>query len=258
MKKPTLLFICLISLCCRKQNGTSLPDDRLGTVYDRVVEIGEKLTIYDSTTLDDSLHFFNPPANRLYEWSVSPNDGSVSLGGSYETGRADVLFSHAGSYSISAVFRDPISHLLLGKTDTTTIVVTTDTLRRIQAFYRNDSLVVTTGIYGSASQRSLSLTLSTVKEYDFNPLYSNFLEATIAYNNISFVFSDSILLTTYPFAYKYGGKARAVESFLFPYVPGDIFPLAITWLDKTYYGTIEADTLGRVHVSWQNGVVSFQ
>ena len=256
MKTISILAFCLLALACKKQAAAPESGHLLGVSGELTVKIDQLLTIYDSTALHDSLLYLYPPGgNPTYRWSIVPDDKTVTVGGLNPLGRADLLFTHAGSYSITAVMLDSATGKVLGYTNTRTITVVPDTLRPAQHIDPSDSLLVT---IVKQSGSIAELNFSTAKQYDYYYPYtaleyqSNFVDDS----TISIVFTDSIQLVTYPRAYGYGIKGKVIGSDAFTYSVGTNYGLKITWLDKTYSGMLKVDGAGKFGVSWQNAVVS--
>jgi hypothetical protein len=258
MKKTFSLVCILFALCCKKQADSSSTDGDHVLVFggNSSIKIGQKINIYDSTVIHDSLSFAYPPTNRLYEWSVKPDNGTVFFSGNYQYGIGNVLFTRAGDYSISAEIFDSATHKRVGTTRPIGITVSTDTLHATQAIDRNDSLSIDVVQFGSASRPIAAFGMSTAKEYDYGHSTGFDMKVTDDPATLFLVFSDSVRLQTYPFAYG-TTRSQVYGNAFIGCAPGESQQLNITWLDKTYYGTLKTDSSGKISVAWQNGVISF-
>jgi hypothetical protein len=261
MKKITLFLLLTLSIMACKKDASSPAGINILKDYDQsVVKVGQRISFYDSTAIRDSIDFVDPPGNHLYVYTVKPDDHSVSFGGDYQKGIGTMLFSHAGTYDISAEILDSATHKRVGGTRSLVITVSTDTLHDAQAIDRSDSLT----FYGIATYKDgtgqpiLELVMSTAKEYDYNQPYAGIdYKITPDAGGFSVLFSDSVRLYSYPYAPEGGIHSKVQEGILIPYSPGTTQQLKITWLDKTYSGTFTTDNNGKVRINWPGEVVSF-
>jgi hypothetical protein len=250
-----LVSTALILSSCHKETN---PRTHLLGVFtvDRIIKIHQAVGIYDSTALHDSLDFVDPPASRTYQWKISPDDDAVTFSDHYKNGRAAIIFGHSGDYRISADIYDSLGLKLTGHTNTMAITVVNDTLYPAQSIQPNDELTIRTTAVGELGSISteLQLIMTSLKSYDYYPPYTRFVYTdNSTTGNYSFVFSDSIQLSSYPFAFGYGTKSPVQGVLDMPGLTiGIPANLSITWLGKTYTGTVTLYN-GRVYsYNWDN------
>jgi hypothetical protein len=240
-------FFALIALSCRKASVTGATD-RLALAYqpDNTIKLNQAVTIYDSTALNDSLKYADPPGNRVYHWIISPTDDSALISGpSYTRGLAVIIFNRQGSYQVTAEIDDSSGQHLIGHTKPYTINVTADTLYRTLPLQTNDQLTLTRINYldnNTASYATgMQFTLSTTDQYDNYPELTQLDFITNYGNNgSSFVFSDSVYLNSFPYAWTNDAPAQVTGEAisLSGFAPGVTESLGITWLNQTYTGSI--------------------
>ena len=239
---------------------TSVATDRLAMAFQQynMIKLNQAVTIYDSTALNDSTKYVNPPAGRLYHWMITPADDSAVISGPYYTrGIAVITFNRPGSYQVTADIDDSSGKHLIAHTDLYAINVTADTLYHALPIQANDQLIVQrinfTSNYLSSYASGMQFTLSTAGEYDNYPDLVQFSFTTNSTNNSNaFVFSDSLYLTTFPFAWTsdtlstvFGGVIS-----LNGFAPGITENLSITWLNQTYTGTITQTAAYQFTFDW--------
>lgn len=256
--KRSLIFLSmtLLILCysCHKETAavSASHSPVLGVEWgERTIEIDQAVTVYDSTNLRDSAVFFHPPTDHVYQWTISPDDTQAVFSGNYKNGVAQVFFKRSGSYQLSAQIYDTQGSLI-GHTDTTTIMVTADTLYPAIAVQPNDELSLGKGFYYSDGDSTfITCILSTLKAYPVGYQFQ------FANNDFSFIFSDSLTLPTWP-TFLYNGEYSPVEQFFyFSGIPfGATQSISFTWLNKTYTGSITTDNSGRPTINWDNSGAS--
>lgn len=260
--KKVFVFLFIPGIVACKKNGADSAHHILAASYSEVsIKTGQEITIYDSTGADpiDSLFFFDPPTNRLYEWTIKPDDGSVSPGGKYQNGVGDFLFRHAGKYALSAVIFDSATHRRIDATPSIVITVSSDTLQRAQAFDPGDSLFLSYSEISRGTSPALIWGMESAKEYYYHAPSAGFvITGSADPQTYSLFFSDSISLYTYPFAHQTGTKAKVGGIFGMIGQPGTSRQFNITWLGKTYSGRLDYNNEGKVTVDWHNGVVSIR
>ena len=276
LPKQKLYFAILLVLSfysCQKQDADSPQEIHLlGAGNDeRVAKINQSMTFYDATDIDDSIEFVHPPTDKFYRWSVVPNNGCATITTTHN-GFVKVNFTCSGAYQISAAIYDSLNQTLIGKTNDITINVTTDTLHPSQAIYSDDVLDVKAGLAKSWTEphtpnNSLPddvwvyLNLSTTKLYNYFSPYTRFnFTSQNANTTYTYTFADSILLTTYPFLYAYGSTSKVSGWIdMKGLVIGVPATLKVTWLGKTYSGTVTLINNSQYTLTWDNsGAVKIQ
>ncbi len=263
MKKtlPVLIFAGLTMFSCKKHADDPPGAHLLGFRSDRLIKINQIAIIYDSTAIRDSIDFIKPPTSRLYEWKITPETNAAVWGGSYKNGLGSVAFSRSGNYQVMANIYDSATHNFLARTNTETVRVGTDTLFPSYSIYADDVLKISPGFFtesinGGPRTVGLQLICSTTRAYGF---YVDFQRtSSTGNNNYSFVFSDSLRLTTYPFTAGYNGTTQVQQALDLPgFTSGMTVSLNITWLNKVYSGTLTLSGSG-YNINWDNsGAVKF-
>jgi hypothetical protein len=268
MKKtlPALLFVFagLTMIACRKHAADPPGNHLLGFLSDRLIKIRQTVEIYDSTAIRDSIDFIKPPTSRLYEWKITPETNFTVGGDSYKNGIAIMIFTRPGNYHVMANIYDSATHNFLARTSTVEVMVGTDTLFPSYSIYADDVLQLsprfsTGSTNGGPFITGLQLICSTTRSYDYSEPYMAFESTSSTGNNsYSFVFPDSLRLTSYPFAMGYNSMTQVHEALDLPGFTGNMtVSLNITWLKKTYSGTLTMN--GQEHtINWDNsGAVKF-
>ena len=270
-------FFCT-SLSCRKEVNNTTPSDLLATIGERTIKVNQAIYLYDSTFVDDgwpgddSLNFISPPPSRVYNWTITPADDLASFSGPYKQGVAYLTFNHSGNYQVSAKMYDSLGQRLIGHTDTFSVNVVSDTLYQYLAIHPDDQLLLSpAGFYNPDDTISagIGFNISTLESYPYAPM--GFLQVIgytgysfqVTQNNASFVFSDSLVLLGFPFAYGINKSGSLIQEFGIPNVPYGIPQnLSITWLGKTYTGTFTiyktSNPANQFTYTWDNsGPVKF-
>ena len=244
------LFITLAFCACHKPSPPADPNQHyLGiATIDRIIKINQAVRVFDSTALSDqdSLAYFNPPTNRIYVWSVTPECNSISYGGDYEHGRADIIFHCPGTYHISAKVYDSLTHHLLATTHPVDIRVLPDTLLPAWPLQAGDTILIRPGRYTLWEHPYTHLDFFTTKKYDYAyPATRLKFTVDTSSDPYSINFTDSVHLTTFPFVAlydrtpEYGVKTNAMDITSLPDFPRDVpVHLSVTWLGITYQGSI--------------------
>ena len=243
MKTIITGFLLLILSSCHKENHTG--GDHLLGVYteERIIKIHQAIGIYDSTALSDSLDFVDPPVNTIYRWKISPADASATFSDRYKNGRAAIIFEHSGIYKISADIYDSLGLHLTGHTNTIAITRANDTLFPAQAIQPDDGLTIRTTAVGELGSTitTLQLVLTTVKSYDYGYPYTQFEytdHSTPGNYSLSFALYSRPPGTPIPLP-RHGTKSQAFGTLILDNLTiGVPVNLSITWLGKTYTGTI--------------------
>jgi hypothetical protein len=253
----------LMALSCRKASVTPATDG-LALAYqpDNTIKLNQAVTIYDSTALNDSLKFVDPPGNRVYHWTMTPADDSAVISGPFYTrGIAVIIFNRPGSYQVVADIDDSTGQHLIGHTKPYTINVTADTLYRALPLQANDQLTLTRNNYLDDNTLSyasgMQFTLSTTDLYDNYPSLSQLDFTTNNGNNEnSFVFSDSVYLSSFPFAGPSDapGQVSGGVITLSGFTPGVTESLSITWLNQTYTGSITETSPFQFTYNWPTNI----
>jgi hypothetical protein len=267
-----VIFI-LGALSCKKQVDNVKTNDtsqgKLAFIYGNQVRIDQACIIYDSLFIKDSTDFFFPPGGRLYEWKTIPDNGCGSLTGYYKNGLPTFIFHCAGTYGVTATIYDSLTKEQIGHTDTVYLTVSTEILQPFQAIQSDDTLTVAPWVikgYPHATAVSLGpaepyirLTMATSKLYDYSYPYTTFdVTTTSSAGNYSFVF-NKIILPSYPFAIGGGNNKWVYGTIeLKDLHPGTPAGISITWLGKTYTGSITLVNNTQYSLSWINsGAVIF-
>src|SRR5580704_13581130 len=95
--------------------------------------INESILVIDNTIIAQ------PIGNKIFEWSVSPDNGCYAIYNGF-TDQPVFVFKCSGSYRISAVIYDSVTHGQVGRTDTISLNITNDTLFNSIPIFANDSL----------------------------------------------------------------------------------------------------------------------
>jgi hypothetical protein len=237
----------------------------LATMGGTTIKVNQAIMIYDTTVFKYGSDSTSIYPNHVYKWTISPTDDSAVFSQNYQFGYAEIIFNHPNTYKISAQIYDSLGQRLISHTDTVSVTVTADSLHQYQAVYPDDTLLITMGAYAPGSQ-SVDLNMSTSKSYLLgtwapSPVSGQATVFPIATSDISFgiCFSDSVALATYPFAYNYGGYGPVTTTFLLgEFFVGVPAPFSITWLNKTYTGTITLNSSNQFTYTWDNpGAVKF-
>ena len=244
------LLIALAFCACHKPSPPADPSQHyLGiATIDRIIKINQAVRVFDSTTLSniDSIDYFNPPANRSYEWSVTPECNSISYSGEYKHGRADIIFHCPGTYHINARIYDSLTHHLLATTHPVDVRVLPDTLLPVWPLQAGDTILIRPGRTDHWGIPATGLDFFTTKKYDYEfPATRLKLTVDTSHNPYTLIFTDSVYLTTFPFVARcdrtpeYGVKSNAMDTTYLPDFPRDVpVHLSVTWLGITCQGTI--------------------
>ena len=269
MKKilPVLVFAGLTIVACKKHvadppdpPGTHL----LGFLADRLIKINQATRIYDSTAIRDSIDYIKPPTSRLYEWKINPATYATVWGDTYQNGIANITFTRSGNYQVMANIYDSATHNFLARTNMVEVRVGTEKLFPSYSIYADDVLKISptyfiSSINGGPRIAGLQLICSTTRTYDYSEPYMvlNYTSTT-GNNSYSFVFSDSLTLTSYPFAWEYNFMTQVDQALDLPgFTNGMTVTLNITWLKKVYSGTLTLNGLEHT-INWDNsGAVKF-
>jgi hypothetical protein len=201
--------------------------------------------------LTDSGLYKHPPANKLYKWNITPADDQAAFTGAYQQGKAEIGFNRSGTYQVQADIYDSLGQHLFGHTNEATIRVTTDTLYQFQALQPDDQLIAYVGpSWPTAPDTSvLAIYFSTTKTYNYASPYTGFVLSGVGY---SLNFADSVELNSFPLAYGYGVTAPVTEQLFFALTSGTPMPLSITWLNKTWSGSVTVNNSGALSVTWND------
>ena len=258
--------IILMAMAISSCHKSATPPESNGSIHylgfktDRVIKVNEAVVIYDSTALRDSIDFSNPPTNRIYDWTVLPAGKSYTFGGLFKNGLAEIVFQCSGHYLVTASIYDSLTHHLLGHTDTIGVTVTTDTLYPYQLIGADDELLLAPGIVisrnltnPSLNEVYISIVMYTSRQYEYPA--QDLLDYTFVagINNYEFVFSDKVLLSSYPYAWGAGIKGAVwADADLHGLTPGAPATVSITWLGHTYTGTITLLNDHLYNFNWDN------
>jgi hypothetical protein len=245
------LLIALPFCACHKPSPPPDPNRHyLGiATIDRIIKIDQAVRVFDSTTLSgqDSIDYFNPPTNRIYEWSVTPQCNSISYDGEYKHGRADIIFRCPGIYHISARIYDSLTSHLLATTHPVEVRVLPDTLLPAWPLQAGDTILIRPGRYFFWERPYTRLDFFTTKKYDYEyPATGLKFTVDTSSNPYLLRFTDSVYLTTFPFVAapyhrtpEYGVMTNAMDIASLPDFPRDIpVHLSVTWLGITCQGAI--------------------
>jgi len=272
MKKilPALLLVLavLTIVSCRKHAAYPPGTHFLGFLSDRLIKINQTVIIYDSTAIRDSIDFIKPPTSRIYEWKITPSANTATWSGSYKNGIATLAFGKSGYYEVMANIYDSATHNYLARTSTVEVRVGSDTLFPSYAIYADDVLKISPrfsigSTNGGPTVTGLQLICSTTRQYDYSEPYLVLQNiSTIGNNSYSFVFSDSLKLTSYPYAMGYNFLTQVDQALDLPgFTSNMTVSLNITWLNKVYSGTLTLT--GQAYpnsyiINWDNsGAVRF-
>ncbi len=264
-----LILISTIFISCKKNtNGDNKVISQMGyiTQYnstDTNIKINQAVALFDSAAIMDSIDWIKPPTKNYYEWSVTPNNGCYTINGNKNLPIVKFQFLCAGIYRISANIYDSLSHELIGKTNTTQVYVSSDTLYPTQAIKLNDILMLRTNVtktWNAPNHTSsppdniyVQLMYKTTATYNYFRYLQLQYKTNIDLNSYSYVFADSLRLISYPFAHGETSlfSAEGVIEFsgLTIGVPAN---LNITWLGKTYSGTLTLDKDFHLTTTWNN------
>jgi hypothetical protein len=245
-----LLLIALTFCACHKPSAPADPNQHtLGiATIDRIIKINQAVRVFDSTALSnqDSIDYFNPPTNRIYEWSITPECNSISYGGAYKHGRADIIFHCPGLYHISAKIYDSLTDHLLATTPPVQVQVLPDTLFPVWPLQADDTLLLVPRRADYRHPPATRLDFFTTKKYDYEYPATR-MKFTVDTSNGRYAlnFTDSVYLTTFPFVApydrtpQYSVKTNVTDYTYVPDFPRDVpVHLSVTWLGVTCQGTI--------------------
>jgi hypothetical protein len=268
--KVLAVFACLLFYSCQKDVDSKIQEDIrqhvLETEDETVIKVGQAIAINDGTALSDSASFVNPPTNRYYEWHILPNSGCVTVWGKYKYGKANITFNCSGRYQVSAAIYDSATRKKIATTDTMQIEVTKDTLQGSQPLHPTDVLWLQAQISKGWSDQAYATgspadkiflsfggkTAESYEEFDWGNRVPVSYKQVGSYH--TFVFSDSVKLSSYPFA-RYRSYFRPVNIALGlqqEIKPGIPVNLSITWLGSTYEGKLTLLDEDRYTVDWDN------
>jgi hypothetical protein len=96
------------------------------------------------------------------------------------------------------------------------------------------------------------LSYSTVKSYEYVWSHNGVIMTGNVGPGISLTFSDSVTLNSFPFAYGYGttGTPSGVIGVAGGFFNAAPAPLSITWLNKTYTGSMSVNNTGALSFIW--------
>ncbi len=259
---------CMI-ISCRKDTPSArlenLKKDNLGLIDfpDEMIEMSQAITVYDSSRIKDSIDFVNPPSDKYYEWRSLP-DGCDSIAGNQHLPEVTFIFHCPGTHFITADIYDSSTHTLVGNTDTIETKVSPDTLHPSQPIQRDDILNLTPSIakiYYSPHRPDnsppdevyIQFALITTDGYNYGFDSKLNYSGVVNSSTYSFVFSDSISLLSYPFARGFGKKYTVQEvTSIHGLKYGVANTLNVTWLGKTYPGTITLIDEDHWTSNWDN------
>ena len=260
-----LIFAGLTIVSCKKHAGDAPGTHLLGFLSAPFVKINQTVIIYDSTVIRDSIDFVKPPTSRLYEWKITPETNAAVWSGNYLNGLGSLAFTRSGNYQVMANIYDSATKKFLARTNTVVVRVGTDTLFPSYPIYADDVLQLSPRFYTSSTNGGprivgLLLVCSTTRSYEYWDPYVSFdYTSSTGNNSYSFVFPDSLRLTSYPFAPGYNNDTSRVQQGMdLPgFTSNMTVGLHVTWLNKVYSGTL---TLGgsTYSINWDNsGAVKF-
>jgi len=262
----SLLAVALAAASCHKQ-GSDPGQHILAFKTDSLVRINQATIIYDATALKDSIDFVHPPTGSAYIWHVSPDNGAAVWSGGNTYGLAKVAFTRSGSYQVKADIYDTISRRMLAHTSTVTVQVGRDTLYQFYRVHADDALVVrptilTTTFNGGYSVAGMQLVCTTTGKYEFSDPWLELMIIPPDIDEYNFTFSDSLAMTSYPYAPFYSHPLMPVNKVLqLPgFTAGMTIDISIVWHWRQYTGTLTLDAGGKGYkVNWDNsGAVKFE
>jgi hypothetical protein len=248
-----LTLLLLATLGCKKdQHNVNGPMNTLTYQGDETIKVNQEVTVFDSTALHDSALFVYPPGNRLYKWTINPTDDHAVFSGAYTHGIANIIFNQPGNYQISAAIFDSLGQHQLAQTTAVSIQVLKDTLLPAVPLQPDDTLVFTVNTdLLTPDSFYVFMSYNTVKSYPYISWHNGVTMTGNVGPGISLVFSDSVTLNSFPFAYGYGttGTPSGVigAAGLSKAAP---VPLSITWLNRTYSGTMSVNSTGALSFVW--------
>lgn len=251
--KPILLILAItvVAIACKKNSHSSGADNALTTYQAPSIRVNQAITVYDSTALSDSPRYFQPPTNRFYRWTITPADQAAVLSGSYQYGKADIIFNHSGTYEVKADIYDSLDQHLLGHTTQATVSVSADTLFPSEPLQPGDQLTGTALQWSRKHDTAiLAINFTTTRSY---LSYGNgtVLQYKTSYTNaLNIDFSDSAYLSTFPFAYAPPRQAPVTCGLIYGFIGPDSTQLNINWQGNTYSGTITVDASGVLSLTW--------
>jgi hypothetical protein len=218
--------------------------------------VHQAVALYDSTALNDSLLFVQPPTNRIYRWDVLPDSTGVHFTYDYLHGEPDISFDQSGVYRISARIYDSATNREVAETNVFTIGVTTDTLYPKTAIENSDQLGIhccsvgyTTGDTATTDY-FFQLTFTTSDSYIG---YSVIPFQISTANGILISFADSTTLQGFPLNF-YSPVYQPIQTYVqLQYIPvGSTQPFSVEWLDQTYMGTVSRPATEELTFGWDN------
>lgn len=246
-----ILAVTVVAIACKKNSHSSDADNALTTYQPPSIRVNQAITVYDSTALSDSPRYFQPPTNRFYRWTITPADQAAVLSGSYQYGKADIIFNHSGIYEVKADIYDSLDQHLLGHTNQVAVSVSADTLFPSEPLQPGDQLTGTAlQWFREHDTAILAINFTTTRSY------LNYGDATVLQYNTSYTnalnidFSDSAYLSTYPFAYASPRQAPVTGGFEYGFIGPDSEQLNINWQGNTYSGNITVDANGLLSLTW--------
>jgi hypothetical protein len=249
-----LTLLLLATLGCKKdQHNVNGPINGLNYQGDKTIKVNQEVTIIDSTAINDSALYNYPPGNRLYKWTIDPTDDHAVFSGAYTHGIANIIFNQPGNYQISAVIFDSLGQHQLGQTTAVLIQVLKDTLLPAVPLQPSDTLVFFANTYQlTPDSFYVFLSYSTVKSYEYVWSHNGVIMTGNVGPGISLTFSDSVTLNSFPFAYGYGttGTPSGVIGVAGGFFNAAPAPLSITWLNKTYTGSMSVNNTGALSFIW--------
>jgi hypothetical protein len=265
----TAVILAGIMISCRKETISArvenLKKDNLGLIdfSDQTIEMSQAIRVYDSTRIKDSIDFANPPSDKYYEWRSLPA-GCDSIVGNQHLPEVTFIFHCPGTHFIIADIYDPATNTLIGNTDTIKIQVSADTLRPSQPIQKHDILNLTPSIVklfsslqhyvdNAPDEVYIQFVLTSTDVYNYGGDSKYNYSVGLNSNTYSFVFSDSISLLNYPFARGFGKKYTVQEvTSIHGLKYGVANTLNVTWLGKTYTGTITLIDEDHWTSNWDN------
>ncbi|MBD0369129.1 MAG: hypothetical protein ICV53_23880 [Flavisolibacter sp.] len=261
-----LLLITITFSYCTKDSDRLRTQTRELSVetYETLIKLNQVIVLADRTDLKDSIDFVVPPTDKRYEWIIAPNNGCAEVKGGYNPfGR--IVFTCPGTYQISANVYDSLTNKLIAQTNTVEVKVVADTLYPVQAIALDDVLNMRPGLVKSwmhphnsstspPDEVYISLALITTKPYEYNSAYNQLVyTSAVGANDYSYIFTDSIKLVSYPFAYGYG-KKYPVDAWIDikGLNVGTPAGIRIRWLGKTYSGTVTLINNDQYTFEWDN------
>jgi hypothetical protein len=260
--KTTVILLALVNILwltsCKKElvdmKNQTTSIGKLKFLTENKIKINQAVSFYDYIFIKDSLDFVSPPTTRYYEWKITPDNGCDSVFGPFSNSIPNITFHCPGEYKVTANIYDSLTRKLIGNTDTLDITVTQDILYPTQPIQANDTLkfslsVVRVTAYpsGALIETFLQCIFHTSKVYDHN--YQFDFTSALDY---SYSFTQ-LRLFSYPFTNGFGLKSNVESAVdIKSLAIGIPAKLSITWLGKTYSGSITLLNNDHYMLDWVN------